>query len=66
MEVSRYDALGNGHIHRVHGMAPCRWCSLESSWRRRFSPGHGVEIEHVGVAVRLSGAALAAEDDEPP
>ncbi len=66
VEESRYDALGNGQIHRVHGTAPCRGCSLKSCGRQRFRPGHGVEIEYVGVAVRLSGAALATEDDELP
>ena len=66
VEETRDDALGNGQIHRVHRTAPCRGGGLESGRRRRFRPGHGVETEHVGVAIRLPGAALATEDDEPP
>ena len=47
-------------------MAPCGGSRLERSRRHWLRPGHGVEIEHVGVAVRLSAAALATKDDEPP
>ena len=47
-------------------MTPCRGSGLEGRGRRGFRPGHGVEIEYVGVAVRLSAAALATKDDELP
>ena len=63
--AAQNDALGNGDIHRVHGMAPCGGRRRERKGRHGLGPGHGVEIEHVGVAVGLSAAALATKDDEP-
>ena len=46
-------------------MAPCGGRRLERGGRHGLGPGHGVEVEHVGVAVGLPAAALATEDDEP-
>lgn len=46
-------------------MTPCGGSRLEGRGRRRFRPGHSVEIEQVGIAVRLPTAALATKDDEP-